>query len=226
MTTLKSAAGPAQIAIERRGTNFEGAPIVGQAKLSTRDFSDMWVALPQNRHLFLRIGLWLAVIPLLWLISALLNARSGPTHVTWEVALPPIAVVVGLTIAVWRDRNLAKSAIVPLRGAEGVEFRFDAAGFFCRAAGKPLQHAWSALHGYVETATAFAIYFAPRVVEVVPKRAFAESEQVRLRAHLLALVPNRSLTATQVWRPTKRTVLLALVLVLASLAIWQVVESP
>jgi hypothetical protein len=207
-------------------TDFEAEPIVGRTKLTTEDFTDLWAGLPQNRHLLLRLGLWLAAIPLFWLISAVLNAHSGePTHVTWLVALLPIAVVAGLAFAVWRDRGLVKNAGAKLRAATAFEFRFDSAGFSFGVEGRRVQHAWSSLDRYVETPKAFGIYLAPKVVIVVPKRAFAESEQPRLRACLVEFIPTRQLRDAQVWRPSGRTVLLGLLLVCASLAVWYVVES-
>jgi len=208
--------------------DFEGDPIVGRVELTTEDFTSVWAILPQNRGAFMRFGLWLVVIPIFWLIFSWLNtgANGEPTSLPWTVMASPVAAMVLIAFAVFRSRNVwAKNAVADLRGAEGVEFRFDATGFSFNPPGRQLQHAWSTLYRWLETARAFVIYTGPINVIVVPKRAFAAAEQARLRELFRQLVPNRPLRGAEVGRPIVRTVGVWLVLVIVFLALWQFLDS-
>jgi hypothetical protein len=204
---------------------FEGSPIVGHAQLTAEDFTSVWAALPQNRRLFGRLGLWVVLIAMFWLVHRLLSPDGASAPLPWTILLVPVVMAVVFPLALWRGRNVwAKNAVADLRGGEGVEFRFDESGFSFNAPGRQIHHAWSALYRCVETAQGFAIYTAPAAVMVVPKRAFAAEDQARLRAQLLANVPNRPLRGTRTW-PPRNMVLLWVVLVVVFLALWQVLDS-
>ena len=69
-------------------------------------------------------------------------------------------------------------AVADLRGASGVEYRFDSAGFLFSAPGRTSRMAWDTLHGSLETPAAFAIYTSPAMVMVVPKRAFGANDRI------------------------------------------------
>ncbi|HEY3252476.1 MAG TPA: YcxB family protein [Polyangiaceae bacterium] len=219
-----AATGHAQL--DAPSAEFEGAPIVGCTELRVEDFTSAWAALPQNRRVFVRFGLWLLAIPLFGVYQLLLN-ESGPHDASgspWPVVALSLGVAGALFgFALWRDRTVwARNAVADLRGAEGVEFRFDALGFSFQAPGRHAQHTWDSLYRCIETANAFAIYTGPIMVMIVPKRAFAASELDSLRARLLERVPNRALRGTELWQPWK--LVLWIVLVVAFLVIWQLLE--
>jgi len=206
-------------------SGFEAGPIVGRAQLTPDDFTAVWAALPQNRRLFVRLGSWVVLIGMFWFVRGLLDPAAASEPLPWTMLLVPGVMVVGFPLILWRSRNAwGKNAVAELRGNEGVEYRFDAAGFSFSAPGRQVQHAWSALYRCLETAQAFAIYTGPAAVIVVPKRAFAADDQARLVSLLPTAVPNRPLSGAATWRPLGRTVLLWVVMVIAFLVIWQVLN--
>ncbi|HEY0465571.1 MAG TPA: YcxB family protein [Polyangiaceae bacterium] len=172
--------------------DFEGAPIAGRAQLTEEDFRGVWAVLPRNRQALVSLAFSLLAIPLFWLMLAVLDSHG------WS-GLMSLPLVVGSFIfgalsafGLWLRRFAwAQSAAAQMRNLEGVEFRFDSSGVSLVAPGRPSQHEWSSLYRCIETAQVFAIYTAPTMVMVVPKRAFAASELSRLRALLLKQVPKR-----------------------------------
>src|SRR4051812_29774232 len=172
-------AGAEQTELEADEVEFEGGPIVGRVALTTEDFTSVWAALPQHRRVFLQLALTVVAIPLFWLLFKLLNSdgTGEPAGMTWTIVAVSVLLVPGFAFKLWRARRVwAKNGLADLRGAEGVEFRFDSAGFSFHAPGLQIQHTWSSLYRCIETAPAFAIYTSPAALIVVPKRAFAATE--------------------------------------------------
>jgi hypothetical protein len=159
-------------------------------------------------------------VPAFAVVHAWLNVGSDGTTVNMPTYILLSTFVVGgaLAFGVWRGRTRwAENAIADLRGAGGVEFRFDQQGFSSKAPGREFHLAWDTLARCLETPNAFAIYSTPVLVTVIPKRAFAAGDLPKLRALLLARVPNRPLRGV---RPRfRRPILLWAVLILAFLAI-------
>ena len=209
---------------EAEVADFEGGPTVGRTKLTEEDFSSVWFALPQNRNIVVRFAFIPFAIPLFWFVSSKLNTvdTANPLEVPWLAFAVPILIGGALVYGMWRGRGVwARNAVADMRGAEGVEYRFDALGFSLKSPGRQFQLAWSTLYRSIETANAFAIYTAPAMVTVVPKRAFSAEEQVRLRARLLEHVPNRQLRGTGGWRTGGRMLLVWAALLAIFLTMWQ-----
>jgi len=221
------AAAPEQGKLETDGGDFEGGPIVGRVELTTEDFTSAWTALPGNRPVFVQRALTAVALPLFWLMFSMFDSdgTSAPVGMTWFVLLQSLLLPPALGFRLWRARaEWAKNGVADLRGGEGVEFRFDSAGVSLHSPGSQSQHAWSTLFRCLETAHAFLIFVTPSALIVVPKRAFADAEQARLRARLLELVSNRPLRGTNIWRPLRSTVTDWVLIGLAFFGVWQVLE--
>ncbi|HYP75566.1 MAG TPA: YcxB family protein [Polyangiaceae bacterium] len=206
---------------EARWKDFEGGPIIGRAELTEEDFKAVWAILPRNRLALVKLVFSLLAIPLFWLMIAVLEAHGWRGLMSFPVVIGSFVVGAVLAFGLWRRRFAwARSAAMQMRSAEGVELRFDSAGVSVSGQGQPFQHAWSSLYRCIETPRLFAIYTAPTMVMVVPKRAFAADEQVRLRAWLLKHVPKRELPEARLWRALGRQIFLWLVFLCAFLAVW------
>ena len=225
--TSNLAAAPEQGKLETDGGDFEGGPIVGRVELTTEDFTSVWAALPGNRPVFVQRALTAVALPLFWLMFSMFDSdgTGAPVGMTWFVVLQSLLLPPALGFRLWRARaEWAKNGVADLRGAEGVEFRFDSAGVSLHSPGSQSQHAWSTLFRCLDTAHAFLIFVTPSALIVVPKRAFAAAEQARLRACLLKLVPNRPLRGTNIWRPLRSTVTDWVMIGLVFFGVWQVLD--
>jgi hypothetical protein len=192
---------------------FAGQPIRGEAVLRIEDFKSAWFAMPQVRKM---IAWYLSVAvctPLLiW------TATEAPNSVV-AIAIPIIfcAAVYGLL------RGRRRWAEASLRGHDGtVEYLFDHYGYQLKAPGRESRSEWSKLHGHLELAEAFLVYITPNLLTLVPKRAFAAADQVRLRQELEARIPRRPAS----YRGVLKLLLAWLLLTLVFLAVWQLVLAP
>ena len=80
--------------------------------------------------------------------------------------------------------------------------------------------AWAAVHAQVVTKGAFLLYPSAQICVVVPKRAFAEADQLRLAKELEARVAPLKRGGGAV-----RALVLWVVLIVAFLALWQFLDA-
>lgn len=148
--------------------------IVGQAEVLEADAADAITKLGATKRA--------------WLVPSLVTGVALLAVVlilplTWQVALTiglPLAFMVLRPIYVTRAarRLWIKQVLASVGGR--IAFRFDDYG--CVAESSLRQHrlAWAALSRAVETPAAFLVYTMTRNMFIVPKRAFADAEVVKL----------------------------------------------
>jgi len=206
-------------------TDFEGDPITARVELTEDDFKEVWAVLPRNRRALVELVFSLLAVPVFWLMIAVLDSHGWSGLLSLPVVVGSFIFGAFLAFRVWRQRFAwAQTAAKQMRSAEGVEFRFDSVGISLEVPGRPSQHEWSSLYRSIETTRCFAIYTAPTMVMVVPKRAFAASEQTRLRARLRQ-IPKRELPGTELGRPLRRRALLWFVFLCVFLAVWRLLNQ-
>ncbi|MGC4087231.1 MAG: YcxB family protein [Polyangiaceae bacterium] len=133
------------------------------------------------------------------------------------LAIPIVVLVLGNALFMGRTR-WANAGLQGLDGKTAV-YLFDDYGYQFKAPGRESRVEWAALHHHLETEAAFLIYFNAMVVTVIPKHAFAPTEQARLRAELAARIARPKSPGKQ---QIRKLVLLWLLLVATFLIIWQV----
>jgi YcxB-like protein len=185
-------------------------PIRGEALLQAEDFKAAWRALPDVRRFAIGAGF------LLFMWS--LGAAMYPAPAFLVVPFGALAFGYGLF------QGRARWAATGMQGFGGgtVKYLFDDDGYHFEAPGRQQRLGWAAVPRYIETKEAFLIFSSPHVTTLVPKRAFAAGDHARLSAELQARIPP----------PKKRgslagkLVVVWVVVVVALLALWQLVMSP
>jgi len=206
--------------------DFKGGPIAGRVDLTEEDFRAVWAVLPRNRRALVELVFTFLAIPLFWLTTAVLDSHGLRGVMSLPVVVGAFVVSAVLAFTIWLRRSLwTRSAVRQLRGVEGAEFRFDSLGISMVTQGHQDQHTWSTLFRCTETARVFAIFTAPNMVMVVPKRAFDANEQTRLRAWLQTHVPKRELAGAKVWRPLVQKTLLWFLCLCVFAAVWRAWNS-
>ncbi len=186
--------------------------IRGHTALRESDFTAVWFKLPQVRNSAAYLGGSALLVPLVYWQSVRGNAGPMPL-----LAIPIVFAALGYGLRQGRKR-WAAAALTSSRGNEGVEYLFDEQGFHVKAPGREARIAWDVLYRHLETETAFVLFTTPQIVTVLPKRAFAEVDQERLRSEFARRIPVHPAGNMRAFAKTFGTWLL---LVLAFLVLWQ-----
>lgn len=194
------------------GNDLGAHPIRGEAQLTADDFKAVWVAVPAVR----RMIVWFVALVVL-----------GPTFLWWRadgrnpliLGAIPICLV-AVAVGVYRGR--ARWAEAALGGSQGqpIQYLFDAEAFQVKAPGRDSRAEWATLRGHLEVDHAFMLYMSPQLFVLVPKRAFTDADQARLRSELTARVPLQKAPSG-----AKKMLLMWLALILAYLGIWQFLSA-
>jgi len=191
--------------------------IDGKAVLTERDFVEAWGHVPQFRR-SIRAFVWL--LPSLGVLMVLSAANRGGLR--WAVlSLVPAGITVALGVgalpllrARWAKRVIRDAA------AGETTFRFDEAGVQASNSLRRHELKWAGLTQQVETPSSFLICASPRMLLVVPKRAFGPDEQQGLRQ----MLQQRILAKPQASH-LPRLLLLWLVVFIVILGVWQFLST-
>jgi hypothetical protein len=104
-------------------------------------------------------------------------------------------------------------------GDRHASYRFDDESVTMRTAGSTMTISYRSLVEYREGKTAFLLYTAPNVANIVPTRAFPPEGVARVRALLAANVKPRPA------RNLNRLILMWIVLIFVSLVLWQFLNA-
>ena len=195
-------------------------PIEGQVAMTLDDFMGAWRFMPQTkRSIALVLTVVLLVPTIHWIISLRTGEGGGALY-----GVGALIALCAVAFGIWRGRlRWARGALVTLQAQEGILFRFDDYGFFFKAPGREARFAWGTMYRYIEAGPSFLVYTGPLSLVVIPKRAFAPEDERQLDALLRERIRSRPLAGTA---PVGRLVVLWLVLVIAFLAIWQLLNKP
>jgi hypothetical protein len=139
----------------------------------------------------------------------------------------PLAFVIIMTTYFQRGigRAWANQALSNIGGQ--TTFRFDDYGFTSESSLRQHRLAWAGLARSLETPQAFVVYTTPGTVLIVPKRAFADADVVRVSALLrerISPVPVQKVGffgTASAWR----TLLIWVVVLVTFLSIWQFLDE-
>lgn len=195
--------------------------IVGQADVSEADLTQVVAHLPGSKHRWLvPVMIAAGMLPLLLLNGADWRAQ------TLTVGLP-LAFVLIMTTYFQRGigRAWAKQALSNIGGP--TTFRFDDYGFTSESSLRQYRLAWAGLARSLETPQAFVVYTTPGTVLIVPKRAFADHEVVRLSALLRERILPVPVQKMRIFGrvSAQRTLLLWVVLLVTFLSIWHFLDG-
>ncbi|HXU80296.1 MAG TPA: YcxB family protein [Polyangia bacterium] len=155
------------------------------------------------------------------LALALVSSAKGP--IRWTEVLPSFGMMAAFAAVLFyvprlNARRLLQSLV--RAGDARVFYRFDAEGVTIRASGATASFAYRTIQRVQETSTAFLLYTAPGVANIVPKRAFTPADVERVRA----LVTPQVKIQRSPGLPVKTLVLWG-VLIFAFLMIWQLMNA-
>jgi hypothetical protein len=197
------------------------AAIVGKADVIEADLAHAVTHLPGSKRGWLAPAITAAVMVTLWVLNG-----SDWRAQTLTVLLP-MAFVVVMTTYFQRGigRAWAKQALSNIGGP--TTFRFDDYGFTCESSLRQHRLAWAGLARSLETPQAFVVYTTPGTVLIVPKRAFADDEVVRVSALLRErILPVRVQKVGVFGRVSvQRTLLLWVILLVTFLSIWHFLDE-
>jgi len=199
----------------------ETKAIEGRVAMTLEDFLAAWRFMPQIKR---SIGLVFTVVLLaptmLWLVP-LPGSTSGSFSIIQ--GLGALIALGAASYGIWLGRKRwARGAFETLRAQEGILFRFDDYGFTFKSPGREGRVAWNELHLSIDTGLSFLVYTGPQSLAVVPKRAFAPEDEGPLQALLRERIRPRRLASAA---PIGRLVVLWLILVIAFLVIWHVLDK-
>jgi hypothetical protein len=190
-------------------SSLAARPIRGQTSLRVEDFNSAWLALPQMRWMLFWFLSSAVLVPLL----VLSNSSEPPAP--GALLLIPL-MLAGLGYGIIKGRTRWAQAVLKASGGEAVEYLFDEYGFQVQMPGREARAEWASLHRHAETDEAFLIYSTPQLMNLVPKRAFAATDQARLRAELAARIPRAKQGGG-----ARKLILVGVIAVVALLALWQ-----
>lgn len=165
-----------------------------------------------------------------WLVLVMLAAAVLPLVIlnwgNWRgltlTVLLPMAFVIVMTLYFQRGvgRAWAKQALTNIGGP--TSFRFDDYGFTAESTLRQHRLAWAGLARSLETQHAFLVYTTPATVLIVPKRAFADDDVLRLSAWLRERITPVPVQKVGVFGTVsaRRTLVLWVVVLVTFLSIW------
>jgi hypothetical protein len=138
------------------------------------------------------------------------------------MAVPMAFTVVVLALLLITPRLTARRLVEAIArgGDRHVSYRFDDEGITIRAAGATTTFAYRKLVRVREIKTALLLYTTHQIANIIPKRAFSDSDLARVRAFLAPY------TKAQKRGATVKLVVLWLALVVAFLVLFQLVLAP
>jgi hypothetical protein len=189
----------------------------GKAVLTERDFVEAWGHVPQFRRAK-RAFLWL--LPALGALMILSAANRGGLR--WAVmALVPAGITLALGIGALPLLRARWAKRVMRDAAPGeTTFRFDEAGVQATNSLRRHELKWVGLMQQVETSSSFLICASPRLLLVVPKRAFRADDLQRLRQML-----QQRIAAKRQPSRLPRLLLLWCAVFIAILVVWQFLST-
>lgn len=194
----------------------DSAAIVGEADVTEADLLQVAKALPGSKRPWLVPAIIaVGMVPLLVLNGPDWRART-------LTVLLPAAFVIIMTVYFQRGigRAWAKQALTNIGGS--TTFRFDDYGFAAESSLRQHRLAWAGLARALETPQAFLVYTTPGTVLIVPKRAFADDEVLRLSGWLRERITPVPVRKVGVFGTVsaQRTLVLWVVLLVTFLSIW------
>jgi hypothetical protein len=140
----------------------------------------------------------------------------------WGAKIQLLAIPMFFMGALWLTPYLSARRLltaIARGGDKNASYRFDDESFTARTAGSTMTSAYRSLVEYREGRTAFLLYTAPNVANIVPKRAFTPEALARVRALLAAHVkPRRT-------RNLNKLILLYVAAIFLFLVLWQFLNN-
>jgi YcxB-like protein len=187
-------------------------PTIGALELDEHDLRAAIIDLSFILRARVGIGVVLAFI-----FGVLALGRADVAQVARQLIPGALFVAYLFVSPVLRGRQLLRAIVAG--GDKHASYRFDDDGVTFRSAGSTMTAAYRSLVEFREGKTAFFVYTAPGVANIVPKRAFPAEELSRVRARLAANVKPRALTHAS------RRVVLIFAALLAFFVVWQFLSS-
>jgi hypothetical protein len=187
-------------------------PTTGSLDLDERDLRAAIIDLSFVLRARVGIGVVLA-----FLFGVLSFSHADVAQVARQLIPGALFVAYLFVSPVLRARQLLRAIVAG--GDRHASYRFDDDGITFRGAGSTMTAAYRSLVEFREGKTAFFVYTAPGVANIVPKRAFPAVEISRVRARLAANVKPRALTHAS------RRVVLVVAAILAFLVVWQFLSA-
>jgi hypothetical protein len=192
------------------------AVIVGEVDVVEADLAQVATHLPGSKGRWLvPVMIAVGMVPL-WILNGS-NVRGQAL----TVVLPLLFVII-MTTYFQRGfgRAWAKQALSNIGGP--TTFRFDDYGFTSESSLRQHRLAWASLARSLETPQAFVVYTTPGTMLIVPKRAFADDEVIRVSALLRERISPISVKRVGVFGTASafRTLLIWVVVLVTFLSIW------
>jgi hypothetical protein len=187
-------------------------PTIGSVELDERDLRLAIIDLSFVLRARVGIGVVLA-----FMFGVLSLGHADVAQVAQQLIPGALFVAYLFVSPALRARQLLRSIVAG--GDRHASYRFDDDGVTFRSSVSTMTAAYRSLVEYREGKTAFFVYTAPGVANIVPKRAFRAEELSDVRARLAANVKARPMSHAS------RRVLLWFAAILAFLVVWELLSS-
>lgn len=145
--------------------------VAGRARLSREDFLDAWPYVPEFQHLWLYVGF----LPLGALIATFCS--PVPPAEMWRGQWPLLLLGIPLCAGwAWWNRHVWAESSVQRVGPREVGFVFDEDGLHVRHSSGHHHYEWAELPRPIETKRSLLLYISPKLIVLLPQRAFSADD--------------------------------------------------